>query len=236
MDRSFARAILRDRSIHTYLPQTSADPDQAIPAPPSQQDQKETTTHPPPAEAQETIKMKTYVITLSKRFPACHKRAGELTYFKEQVYNAILPAAGVSACDCGEYATRDCDSCGYKIDNFRKKRHTIRANYPLWKKRIAEVERGQACLSIRQWTDKPYRSKQVEIARLTKADGVGVQQLSFPDGDMSSPTVRAGRFPLLDLEVLSCNDGLSYSDWYGWFKKYDLTKPLAIIQFTYFRY
>lgn len=180
--------------------------------------------------------MKTYVITLSKQFPVGHKRAGEPTYFKEQMQNAVLTEIGLSACDCCDYATRNCDSSGYKIDNFRKKRHTIRANYFLWEKRIAEVERGEACLSLRQWTDKPYRSKQIEIARLTKDDGVGIQRLRFPEGDIASPIVRGSRFCMLDLEVLSSNDGLSYTDWYGWFKKYDLTQPMAIIHFTPFRY
>ena len=37
---------------------------------------------------------------------------------------------------------------------------------------------GEACLSIRQWADKPYRSTQVEIARLGKDDGVGIQKLT----------------------------------------------------------
>lgn len=180
--------------------------------------------------------MKTYVITLSKRFPTGHIRASEPTNFKEQMQNAVLAAAGLSACNCCHFATRNCDTCGYKIDNFRKKRHTIRGNYELWAKRIAEVERGEAYLSIRQWTDRPYRSKQVEIARLTKDDGVGIQRLHFPEGDIASPIVRGSRFCMVDLEVLSRNDGLSYSDWYRWFKKYDLTKHMAIIHFTSFRY
>lgn len=44
----------------------------------------------------------------------------------------------------------------------KKKIHTIRANFPLWEKRIKEVQEGRAVLSIRQWTGEPYRSKQVE--------------------------------------------------------------------------
>ena len=105
--------------------------------------------------------MKTYVITLSKRFPTGHNRAGEPTHFWEKFIKG-----------------RDNYSCIYRDfwETTIPKIHTIRANYPLWKKRIAEVERGEACLSIRQWTGKPYRSKQVEIARLTKEEGVGIQR------------------------------------------------------------
>jgi hypothetical protein len=33
--------------------------------------------------------MKTYVITLSKRFPAGHNRAGDLTFFHEALANAL---------------------------------------------------------------------------------------------------------------------------------------------------
>ena len=42
-----------------------------------------------------------------------------------------------------------------------EKIHTIRANYPLWEKRIKEVQFGEAVLSLRYWSDKPYKSEQV---------------------------------------------------------------------------
>lgn len=171
--------------------------------------------------------MKTYVITISKRFPTGHNRAGDLTFFHETLSNALHNTEATLTVD-------DADDTSIQI--YERKIHTIRANYPLWTKRIAEVERGEACLSIRQWTDKPYRSKQVEIARLTKDDGVGIQQLSFPGGDMSAPTVKADKRVMLDLDELSRNDGLSWSDWYSWFKGYDLTQTMAIIHFTNFRY
>lgn len=32
------------------------------------------------------------------------------------------------------------------------------------------------------------------------------------------------------------NDGLKYLDWRRWFKDYDLSKPLAVVHFTKFRY
>ena len=67
-----------------------------------------------------------------------------------------------------------------KIKDGRKV-HTIRGNYPLWAKRIAEVERGEACLSIRQWEDKPYRSKQIEIVGAMKSSGLRSEKLSRYD-------------------------------------------------------
>lgn len=73
--------------------------------------------------------MKTYVLTLSKVFPSTHARAGQLTDFKTAFNNAILCAK------CQEKPKGMC--MGECIIGFRKI-HTIRANYRLWTKRIAE--------------------------------------------------------------------------------------------------
>lgn len=151
--------------------------------------------------------MKTYVITLSRRFPKTHARAGEPTEFAEKFRDTKL--------------------------------HTIRANYDLWSKRIAEIGQGKACLSVRQWTGAPYRSKQVEIARLSKDDGVGIQKLEFYpncDGKFTLGNFSIDGYFIFDTEALAKNDGLSLEDWMEWFKGYDLCRPLAIIQFTWFRY
>lgn len=145
--------------------------------------------------------MKTYVLTLSKVFPATHPCKGEPTGFREA---------------------------------FRKtKLHTIRANYPLWAKRIAEVQRGEAVLSVRQWSGRPYMSKQETIATLTADDGVGIQKLTFFSGRIIYPTV--GKYQP-SVKEMAHNDGLHATDWVYWFKNYDLSKPLAIIHFTKFRY
>lgn len=145
--------------------------------------------------------MKTYVITLSEKFPTTHTRKGQETDFRRLFLN------------------------GNKI-------HTIRANFPLWEKRIAQIQKGEAVLSVIQWTGKPYQSKQVEIARLTAEDGVGIQELKLTD--LSRPTTINGQ--RIELPLLAQNDGLSFNDWFNWFIGYDLSKPLAIIHFTKFRY
>ena len=168
--------------------------------------------------------MKTYVITLSKRFPTGHNRAGDLTFFHEALANALYDTEATLVVD---------DEEDISTQIFVRKIHTIRANYPLWAKRIAEVELGEACLSIRQWTDKPYHSKQVEIARLTKEDGVGIQRLEFVNGKLGLP--RIGIVYQRKNEI-ALNDGLSFEDWENWFKNYALAQPMAIIHFTKFRY
>lgn len=166
--------------------------------------------------------MKTYVITLSQFFPTGHKRAGEPTKFR---------AAFQSGQTCSKCKKRNPAMCtgecfsGLKI-------HTIRANYPLWLKRITEVQQCKAVLSVRQWTGKPYRSPQEEIAMLTSEDGLGIQELKMID--LFRPTTINGN--RVELPDLAANDGLSFNDWYDWFKSYDLKQPMAIIHFTKFRY
>lgn len=107
--------------------------------------------------------------------------------------------------------------------------HTIRTNYPLWKKRIEEVQNGEACISIRQWQDKPYRSKQIEVARFTKEDGVGVECVLLPPVGQLALTLE--NFP-----ELNTHDGLSRIDWMSWFENAPRNQPLPIIHFTPFRY
>ena len=160
--------------------------------------------------------MKTYVITLSRCFPAKHSKAGEPTQFRDAFY-------------AGQVFNRGSE-CLY----VRPKLHTIRANYPLWEKRIKDIQEGKAFLSVRQWSDKPYRSKQIEIARLTTANGVGIQKLCFLGDNFNGGYIRNGAYP--SDKILAKNDGLPLADWEEWFRGYDLSKPLAIIHFTKFRY
>lgn len=176
--------------------------------------------------------MKTYVITLSKKFPKGHRKEGKPTFFKEQLQNALLADAGVSACDCCKYETRNCRACGYEATKSHEKLHTIRANYDLWAKRFEEVERGEACMSVREWTDKPYRSPQVEITRLTKENGIGIQKTELTN-DLAECIIGGRHFNYVGIAQ---NDGLHPADWLDWFKSYDYTKPMAIIHFTGFRY
>ena len=160
--------------------------------------------------------MKTYVITLSQVFPSTHNRAGEPTLFKD-AFNAgqVFNTGG---------------ECLYRHPKF----HTIRANYQLWKKRFEQIQNGEACLSVRKWTGKPYRSPQTEIAMLTREDGIGLQKMTVIGTCTCHPIYVDG--VSVPVKKLAANDGLSYEDWVEWFKGYDLTEPLAVIQFTKFRY
>ena len=166
--------------------------------------------------------MKTYVITLSSVFPTTHPRKGQATIFAPAFRN------GQTCKKCKENTPAMCMGECFSL----RKLHTIRANYPLWEKRFAQIQSGEAVLSVRQWTGKPYASKQVEIARLSAEDGIGIQKVYFTD--LMRPTVIDGN--KVELPDLAKNDGLSFKDWYDWFKGYDLSTPLVIIHFTKFRY
>lgn len=160
------------------------------------------------------MELKTYVIMLSKSFPSTHPNAGNGTFFVEQLYAGI-------------YKT--------KIAGEFHKIHTIRANTLLWQQRIEKVQAGKAILSVRQWSGKPYCSKQMPVANFTGDSGIGCQILRFRDGDINQPIIEdTGYIPTL--QELATNDGLSLYDWLEWFKNYDLNKPLVIIHFTPFRY
>lgn len=153
-------------------------------------------------------KMKTYVLTVSKTFPKTHKRAGEETGFIDKIKGGV-------------------------------KLHTIRANYELWKKRAEEINSGNAILSLRYWSGNPYRSKQIEFAQL---DEIEVQALIFPEKTLLSATACGPEYPNptwyfgVNIGELAKNDGLSVADFVEWFRKYDLSKPMAIIHFTDFKY
>lgn len=120
----------------------------------------------------------------------------------------------------------------------RAKIHTIRANFPLWKDRFSRIFVGNAVLSIRQWSEKPYHSKQELVADLCIKDAIGIQELRFVDGDINKPHIVKYPDQLIPVTIydLATNDGLSVEDWLDWFKGYDLNEPLAVIHFTDHRY
>lgn len=180
--------------------------------------------------------MKTYVITLSRNFPKGHRKEEEATFFKEK----FMFGQQCQFCPPKDRDTNypECDECLRNC--VPVKIHTIRANYALWAKRFEQVERGEACISVRQWTDKPYRSPQVEIAQLTREHGIGIQKLDaikaseagYIDYKLLSPK----KHKRVTYEELAPNDGLTLEDFREWFKDCDPAKPMAIIHFTKFRY
>lgn len=169
--------------------------------------------------------LKQIVLILSSQFMKDHPRAGEPTQFREKILSGLGKDEELVA------------TCFQKPPI---KLHTIRAKYQEWVEKIAAVNRGEAFLRVVTWSGKPYQSPWVDVAVLDKDSGCGVQELvyyrkeSWPSPIYHSPKVDNIRFD--NIELLASNDGLSLDDFRAWFKGYDLSKSMAIIQFTKFRY
>ena len=145
---------------------------------------------------------------ISVVFPKTHPKAGQPTSFISKIFN-------------------------------QQKKHTIRNNYELWKKRIDEVNEGKAVLDLRFWEGKPYASKQQTFKTLKQSE-VGIQKLSFFDSNIDCPYAYdpngESNHPIYGIADLAINDGLLLPDFKAWFKGSKLSKPMAIIHFTKFRY
>jgi hypothetical protein len=101
--------------------------------------------------------------------------------------------------------------------------HTIRKG-DYWRKVVEEVNAGRAILSIREWSGKPYRSKQIEISTHYK---LGWQNITCIDGLWSVDGITVYH------SKIATNDGLSFLDFNSWFPK---NFNGGIIHFTDFRY
>lgn len=119
-----------------------------------------------------------------------------------------------------------------------KKIHTIRGEYERWKHNLDKVENGTHIVSLRQWVDKPYRSKQEEIALMSD---VGYERITMQyDSDTGNVKAIINGKQYLDVKKIAENDGLSWSDFVDFFfGKGAKNKTLfqgIIIHFTKFRY
>jgi len=167
--------------------------------------------------------LKQIVLILSSQFMKEHPRAGEPTYFRESILLRVEDGEMPFIMDDGTALF--------------PKGHTCRSDYEGWVDKIEQVNRGEAVLRVVCWSGIPYRSKWKEIIILTKEDGVGVQKLTFHNSIVSFPRIdNEGSITAIIPNRLANNDGLDIKDFKSWFKSYDLSKPLAIIHFTKFRY
>ena len=90
--------------------------------------------------------------------------------------------------------------------------HTIRTNYDRWKHNLDKVINGGFKLSIREWSGRPYNSRQNEIMSVS-GERVGYQRISMtydPMSDELKVVIDGRRFT--DIERLANNDGLSLDD------------------------
>lgn len=168
---------------------------------------------------------KLVVLMLSQAFLMGHSKVGKPNYFVEQLSNALH--------EHSEYEVQLSDSESVVVRG--KKLHTIRENYEYWKEKAGKINAGEMELSIRVWSGKPYRSPQVEIARLSHV-GVQLVEMGYSTDD-AQPIVYVDNVlkPNVAAEMAK-NDGLQLEDWIEWFFKKTNTFRGVILHFTDFKY
>jgi hypothetical protein len=158
------------------------------------------------------------VITFSRVFPKGHIRAGEPTFFVEQIYNSLLMTMDrFKLPDNIEFLK----SLSSRTD-LGLKHHTIRAGN--------RFKAGEY-FSPRVWSGKPYKSKQVIIApdiEIKKVWDFGIEVdkdyiTVLIDGEVFAEENQSFITQKLALETLAKNDGLfieNFKSWFQWGKPF----------------
>lgn len=143
------------------------------------------------------------VITFSTKFPKGHPKAGQPTYFVEKIWESIYLNGNAGWDGFSDIAAIVPGL--YSHGTHEAKHHTIRAGNR-WK--VGDK------FSPRIWSDKPYRSKQIEFSpplEIKKIWTFEMDQCGVYSIDGSYVLEEAAN------ELLAKNDGLSQFDMYKWF-------------------
>lgn len=170
------------------------------------------------------------VITLSRTFPSYHPKAGQPTYFVEQVLNALgIEWDEESYFDLlldlnksnEKLSRQDIKDFFFSLGNLEEgetidlneKPHTIRAG-SRWKQ-------GDKA-SLRVWSGIPYHSPQIIIApdvELVQTYDFTVMEILLGTIWIESETKAISIIPSnIILKTLAQNDGLNTQDFLDWFK------------------
>lgn len=149
------------------------------------------------------------VLTFARHFPAGHCRKGEPTYFVEQILNAVMPRGvnGIIDRNAIDRKVLDIINDFVILDGRLEKHHTIRAG--------ARFKPGDMA-SLRVWSNKPYRSKQIEFAQV-EVKKVWVVRIEFSK-DIIWVQINGGMRTYAFQNELAKNDGLELQDFIDWFK------------------
>lgn len=160
------------------------------------------------------------VIICSTAFPAYHADAAQKTHFVEKIWTGFN--LGVNQYHL-EYSQRVTWLAALKMQiddnilgNVSPKIHTIRKG-KRWKV-------GDLC-SLRIWSGKPYRSKQIIIAPELPIRSV----LNF---DLLGGKCFINGKEFTNFEELAKNDGLTESEFFSWFKDFSFQFEGQIISWT----
>lgn len=147
------------------------------------------------------------VLTFSRHFPQGHPKAGQPTHFVEKIEACladIIPGWEMSK-------TFTLHEWEPYYNCTMPKHHTIRAGN--------RFKPGDM-VSLRVWSDKPYRSKQIEFAQveIKKTWDIEINEFWFINGEMLEHE------KVIDL---AANDGLTYFDFISWFNIHPKKKEQA---------
>jgi hypothetical protein len=151
------------------------------------------------------------VLTFSRHFPKGHPKAGQPTWFVEKVWKSIWESYEGGTNPLHPFWEVYDGAFPMKFDTkenihqHQPKHHTIRAGY--------RFKPGEMA-SLRVWSDKPYRSKQIEFAQVEVKKVWSIEIVishtwwSFRIND---------KLFCGNVEVIANNDGLELQDFIDWF-------------------
>jgi hypothetical protein len=189
-------------------------------------------------------KIKRHVLMIAHRFMSTHPRKGQFTWFQEKIHLGQKSAPHPPIAE--PILVKDTFGSG-TLMTWYPKITTIRPNYVNWKRKIDEVNRGEAVLVLKYWSGKPYNSSPVEILELGKGQ-VGIQRVVLYNSGAAifdDATNISKSCPFNEIEQLWINDGFNeFNDFFHWFcpplKRVDVVRKLefdgALIHFTNFKY
>ncbi len=155
--------------------------------------------------------MKTYVLTVSDKFPKNHPKSGEPTNFPLSIkhYDKIHTIRG-------NYAL------------WEKRFEKINTGKAILSVRVWE---GKPYYSKQREIFRYDYRRKIGVEKLN----MDTFDVGRDDNNEVFLNFQVGN-RMVSADLLAKNDGLSYEDFENWFKGYDFSKPMAIIHFTNFRY
>jgi hypothetical protein len=152
------------------------------------------------------------VIILSRKFPAYHPKSGQPTHFPEKYWQS-LHIAGLPR---DEYVKKIPELRPMLNDFIMNKNFGMEKNHTI---RLGRRWKDGDAASIRIWSDKPYRSKQIALDSLPVKLKVIDIVIDYDEGYIDTPN---HSIPLKARNLycfnLAKNDGLGVKDLLDWFE------------------
>jgi hypothetical protein len=167
------------------------------------------------------------VITFSKKFPKGHPKAVQPTWFVEKIWKSIWDDYPSGHNPLYPYWQVYDQHFPLKMDHAENihthtpKHHTIRAGNR-WK--VGDM------ISLRVWSDKPYRSKQVEFAQVEVKKVWSIEIWVSDRMTIGFPDVPGSQIRMLPLCEVAANDGLDCSDFESWFRIHPKKKERTVFK------